>query len=238
MPARKRKRPEWVPSISSMAELRYNHNHDSETGRFSSGNSYNGLTKGENSGIIKSVKGRDFMNASSVEIDSLTPCLRRNSDGKIIDTFIDKISPDAQNYSEWEFDWTKPEKDGYAVFALKAEGDERVQGLIALMNDESNHAVNIGIIEAAPHNNKHNPNNKSKVKEYDGVGGHLFAEAARQSKNAGYDGFVFFDAKTDLIEHYKERIGAVQIGKSQRMYIDEAAAEVLLKRYYGGDDNV
>lgn len=173
----------------------------------------------------------------TVEIDSITPCLHRNSDGKIVDTFTIKISPDEQRYADWEFDWTKPEKDGYIVLALMAVGDDRVQGLISLMNDNDNYAVNIGIIEAAPHNNTHNPNNKSGQKEYDGVGGHLFAEAARQSKNAGYDGFVFFDAKTDLIEHYKERIGAAQIGKSQRMFIDENAAAALLSKYYGGNDN-
>lgn len=177
------------------------------------------------------------MNVTNVEIDRLTPCLYRNSDGKTIDTFIEKVSPNANDCAEWEFDWTKPEKDGYSVFALKAVGDDRIQGLISLMNDKDNYAVNIGIIEAAPHNSTHNPNNKSGLKEYDGVGGHLFAEAARQSKNAGYDGFVFFDAKTDLIEHYKERIGAIQIGTSQRMYINEEAADLLLKKYYGGNDN-
>lgn len=184
------------------------------------------------------------MTAANVEIDKLTPCLYRNSDGKTVDTFVEKISPcqiflqqGAENYSEWEFDWTKPEKDGYSVFALKAVGDDRIQGMISLMNDNKNFAVNIGIVEAAPHNNIHNPNNISGQKEYDGVGGHLFAEAARQSINAGYSGFVFFDAKTDLIEHYKERIGAIQIGTSQRMYIDEEAAEVLLNKYYGGNSN-
>lgn len=180
--------------------------------------------------------GSDSMNVSNVEIDRLTPCLYRNTDGKTVDTFVEKISPDANNYSDWEFDWTEPEMDGYSVFALKAVGDDRVQGLISLMNDKNDYAVNIGIVEAAPHNNMHNPNNKSGLKEYDGVGGHLFAEAARQSKNAGYGGFVFFDAKTDLIEHYKEYIGATQIGNSQRMFIDEAAAETLLKKYYGGNN--
>ncbi len=58
MPARKRKRPEWVPSISSMAELRYNHNHDPETGRFSSGS---GVDKSGKSGIIEGEKEYDGM---------------------------------------------------------------------------------------------------------------------------------------------------------------------------------
>lgn len=74
------------------------------------------------------------MNVTNVEIDRLTPCLYRNSDGKTIDTFIEKISPDAESYSDWEFDWTEPERDGYSVFALKAVGDDRVQGLISLIS--------------------------------------------------------------------------------------------------------
>lgn len=220
-------------------ELRYNPYHDPTNGRFTTssggGNSSKGLTGGEDGGIIKS--GSDSMNVTNVEIDRLTPCLYRNSDGKTVDTSVEKISPDAKSFSDWEFDWTEPERDGYSVFALKADGDDRVQGLISLINDKKDYAVNIGIVEAAPHNNLHNPNNKSGQKEYDGVGGHLFAEAAKQSKNAGYDGFVFFDAKTDLIEHYKEHIGATQIGNSQRMFIDENAAEALLSKYYGGNDN-
>lgn len=218
-------------------ELRFNPNHDPKNGKFTSGggSSSKDLTGGGNSGIIKS--GSDSMNVTNVEIDRLTPCLYRNSDGKTVDTSVEKISPDAKSFSDWEFDWTEPEKDGYSVFALKVDGDDRVQGLISLINDKKDYAVNIGIVEAAPHNNAHNPNNKSGQKEYDGVGGHLFAEAAKQSKNAGYDGFVFFDAKTDLIEHYKEHIGATQIGNSQRMFIDETAAEALLSKYYGGNDN-
>lgn len=218
-------------------ELRFNPNHDPKNGKFTSGSgsSLKALTGSENGGIIKS--GSDSMNITNVEIDRLTPCLCRNSDGKTVDTSVEKISPDAESFSDWEFDWTEPEKDGYSVFALKADGDDRVQGLISLINDKNDYAVNIGIVEAAPHNNVHNPNNKSGQKEYDGVGGHLFAEAVRQSKNAGYDGFVFFDAKTDLIGHYKEHIGATQIGNSQRMFIDEIAAESLLNKYYGGNGN-
>lgn len=218
-------------------ELRFNPNHDPKNGKFTSGgrSSSKDLTGSGNGGIIKS--GSDSMNVTNVEIDRLTPCLHRNSDGKIVDTSVEKVSPDAKSFSDWEFDWTEPERDGYSVFALKADGDDRVQGLISLINDKKDYAVNIGIVEAAPHNNAHNPNNKSGQKEYDGVGGHLFAEAVRQSKNAGYDGFVFFDAKTDLIEHYKEHIGATQIGNSQRMFIDETAAKALLNKYYGGNDN-
>lgn len=61
-------------------------------------------------------------------------------------------------------------------------------------------------------------------------GGHLFAIACLQSKKEGYGGFVVFDAKTKLIEHYQKVLNAKLIN-AQRMYIDERAAEQLLTQY-------
>ena len=64
----------------------------------------------------------------------------------------------------------------------------------------------------------------------------MFAEACRQSKEAGYDGYVFFDAKNNLISHYQSKLGAMQIGSSQRMIIDETSAQKLIDKYYGGKE--
>ncbi|MBQ5334041.1 MAG: hypothetical protein J6K92_12415 [Oscillospiraceae bacterium] len=169
-----------------------------------------------------------------IEVDALTPCLVQVKTGKVIQTSIEQIHPNKNDLKDWEFDWSLPEKNGYTVYALKAYGDSRIQGLIATKADSSNYAVNIDIVEAAPHNNIHNRKNIGKTKEYDGVGGHLFAEACKQSKEAGYDGYVFFEAKNNLIPHYQKTLGAVQIGSSQRMYIDERSALKLINKYYGG----
>lgn len=199
-------------------ELRFNPHHD-EKGRFCSGN---GLTNGGKSGKI------------NLEIDTLTPCLINAKTGEIIQTSIEQIHPNKSDFKDWEFDWSKPESKGYSVYALKAEGDSRIQGLIATKSDPINYAINIDIVESAPHNNTHNKNNVGGKKEYEGVGGHLFAEACRQSKEAGYDGYVFFDAKNNLIPHYQSKLGAMQIGSSQRMIIDETSAQKLIDKYYGG----
>ena len=72
-----------------------------------------------------------------------------------------------------------------------------------------------------------------KKKEYSGIGGHLFAEAVKESMEQGFDGYVYFKAKTDLIEHYQKELGAVLINPRERiMAIDERSAKVLYDKYY------
>lgn len=179
------------------------------------------MTKGSKSGKI------------NIEIDTLTPCLLNTKTGKVVQTTVEQIHPKKSDFKEWEFDWSKPEKEGYSVYALKADGDARIQGMVALMDNPKNMAFAIDIVEAAPHNSPHNKN-FSGNKEYEGVGGHLFAEACRQSNEKGYDGFVTFVAKTKLIDHYKQTLGAIQIGNTQNMYINETEAKKLIDHYYGG----
>ena len=188
-------------------------------GKLQSGN---GLTSGDKSGII------------NTEIDTLTPCLINRKTGKTVQTSVEQVHPKKNDFKEWEFDWSKPEKDGCSVYALKAADDDRIQGLVAIKNDPENYSIKVEIVEAAPHNNAHNKNNISGVKEYDGVGGHLFAEACKQSVSAGYGGYIHFDAKNKLISHYQSTLGAEQLGSSQRMYIDEKSAAKLIQKYYGG----
>ena len=107
---------------------------------------------------------------------------------------------------------------------------KRVQGLIATKVRKDLFAVEVDIVESAPFNNPHNK--YFKLKEYDGVGGHLFAEAIRQSYENGFDGFVTFTAKTNLIEYYIKELGATQVGNTQKMFIDERSARKLYERYF------
>lgn len=170
-------------------------------------------------------------NSGIIEIDELTPCLRRMSDKKIINTSVVDVSPTKEEFKDWEFDWTIPQKNGYTVRAIKADGDDRIQGMIAMKADPKNYAINVDIVEAAPFNN---PHNKAYVeKEYSGIGGHLFAEAVKESVVQGYDGYVYFKAKSDLVEHYQKELGAVLINPKERiMAIDERSAKVLYDKYY------
>jgi hypothetical protein len=135
-------------------------------------------------------------------------------------------------FKDWEFDWTPPQKSGFKVFALYADGDEQIQGLIATNPVKENIAIKINIVESAPFNNKHNPNNEDNSKEYGGVGGHLFAEAVKQSYNEGFGGAVYFQAKTNLVNYYERTLGAVEIANNRMMLIDGKGAAKLYEEYY------
>lgn len=101
------------------------------------------------------------------------------------------------------------------------EDSSIVQGRIAFRIDGG--VADVDIIESAPHNIGH-------LGKYIGVGGHLFAIACEGSMKAGCDGYVAFTAKTNLINHYKEALGA-QVINGQRMYIDDVAARELIAKY-------
>lgn len=179
----------------------------------------------------KSVLKSNGSGIIEIGIDELSPCLRRVSDGAIIQTTVSKISPRKSQFKGWNFDWSIPEKKGYSVFAVKADGDDRIQGLLALKIDKPNYCMIIDVVESAPFNCKY----KNKSPEYSGVGAHLFAEAVKQSYDNGFNGFVVFTAKTNLIKHYEKTLGATLINpRDSLMVIDEVAAKVLFSKYYGG----
>lgn len=73
--------------------------------------------------------------------------------------------------------------------------------------------------------------NKGVDKIYLGVPGNLVAFACKVSLEKGYDGYVAFDSKTVLIEHYKQILGATHLIR-QRMFIDPVAAQKLILRYF------
>ncbi len=166
----------------------------------------------------------------NIEIDELTPCLRRLSDNEFIDTTFKVGTPSAIKLKDWEFDWSFEEDKGFKVSQLFVKGDKRIQGLIATKPRKDLLAIEVDIVESAPFNNPHNK--LFKKKEYAGVGGHLFAEAVRQSYEEGFDGFVTFTAKTNLVEHYIKELGATQIGDTQKMFIDERSARKLYEKYF------
>jgi hypothetical protein len=47
----------------------------------------------------------------------------------------------------------------------------------------------------------------------------------------GYEGFLSFDAKTSLIKHYQESLGATYF-RGQRMFIETNAALKLISHYF------
>ena len=162
-----------------------------------------------------------------ITIDRLTPCLIERKTTKIFSTTIEQIIPSPVDYEGWNFDWSIPHENGYGVYALRLSGDNKTQGLVATKIEQNNRTVHIDIIETAPHNLGH-------YGKFKGVGGHLFAFACKQANDNGYD-YIYFDSKTPLIKYYKKVLGAIQLGASQRMIIEDEAFINLLNAYYGGD---
>jgi len=80
------------------------------------------------------------------------------------------------------------------------------------------------------------PENIGKNKKIENVAGTLFAYVAKDSLDAGFEGFVVFDSKTLLVEHYVEKYGA-QILFGNRLYFDTKASKALIKKYLKGKTN-
>jgi hypothetical protein len=73
--------------------------------------------------------------------------------------------------------------------------------------------------------------NKGEKKLYKRVAGNLVAFACKVSFESGYHGVVSFIAKTQLINHYTDTLGAKLFG-GNRMFIDSREAYVLTKKYF------
>ncbi len=161
----------------------------------------------------------------NIQIDELTHCLKRLSDGVILNTELSKYKPNKKELKGWKFNWSNVD-DEFDIYKLTVSEDERIQGLIAMKNIEENSAYYVNLVESAPFN--------VTGKEYSGVGGHLFAEAVKNSFNSGYDGFIYFNAKTNLIDYYEKELGAKLIDRNTGLMIIEGKeAKQLYERYYG-----
>ena len=158
-----------------------------------------------------------------VMIDELTDCLIERATGEVIETeYTERVLPiKSSDYKGWNFNWSKTQEEGYTVYELYSKEDDRVQGRISLKIDGG--VADVDIVESAPHNYGHNG-------KYIGVGGHLFAIACQISLEEGCDGVVAFTSKSDLVEHYKRELSAVEI-MPRRMVIFEDAAQILLDKY-------
>jgi len=123
----------------------------------------------------------------------------------------------------WLFDWAQESLNFDVHKLVTLENQDEIQGLVSLQIKKG--FVYVSLVESAPHNR-----NKEKVN--DGVGGNLFAFACKLSKEKGFGGFVTFESKTELMGYYAKNFGAKPIGNSNRMFIDEAAAEKLIATYF------
>ncbi len=172
------------------------------------------MKKRQNSGL-------DFI------IDKLTNSIENTLTGEVFDTEIVRLaSADAKQIkkAEWQFDWHKELKDkSKEVYKLTTVNNPTiVQGLISI-EDKQDH-VFMHLIESAKFN-------KGKNKAYIGVPGNLVAYACKVSFDKGYEGFLAFDAKSALIKHYEQSLGATHF-RGLRMFIQTSAASRLISQYF------
>lgn len=124
----------------------------------------------------------------------------------------------------WNFDWKIEYKDlRKEVYKLHIQDNPNIiQGMLSI-TVETDH-VFMNLLENAPFN-------IGKNKLYEGVAGNLVAFACKISFQRGFEGFVAFTSKTNLIEHYEKTLGAYHF-HNQRMIIETASAKKLVQKYF------
>jgi hypothetical protein len=165
--------------------------------------------------------GLDFI------VDKLTNSIENTSTGEVFDTEIVRLtSKDIKQIikSHWQFDWTKELHDKTKeIYKLTTVNNPYIiQGLISL-EDMGDH-IFMHLIESAKFNR-----NKNKI--YYGVPGNLVAFACKVAVDKGYQGFLAFDAKSALIRHYQQSLGATHF-RGLRMFIEPKSAIKLISQYF------
>ncbi len=161
-------------------------------------------------------------------IDKLTNSILNTISGDSFPTDVHPINKSdfkiATKKNGWLFSWSAEHKfSDRQVYKLTIRNNPNViQGLVSI-SDYNDHFY-LHLVESAPFN-------LGKNKLYEGVPGNLFAFTCKQSWDKGYQGFVSFTSKTNLIEHYSNSLNAVHIG-GNKMVIFPKEALKLIKKYY------
>jgi len=162
-----------------------------------------------------------------VQIDKLTNSIENSTTGEVFDTQIarlKRINKGQIRKTDWKFNWhLELEDNSKEVFKLTTTNNPLIiQGLISI-EDKTDH-IFMHLVESSKFN-------IGKNKTYFGVPGNLVAYACRMSMERGYEGFIAFDAKTVLIQHYQETLFATHF-RGNRMFIDTDAATRLISSYF------
>ncbi len=159
----------------------------------------------------------------SIEIDSLTNSIQDRETGLVFETIVSELSADElKTLNNWQFNWLK-ESRYFPIFKLSTVVEPTViQGLMSIEKQQG--FVFRSLIETAPHN-------FGSQKQYLGVAGNLVAFACKKSFESGFDGYVSFVSKSQLVEHYKKTLNA-EVLYGSRMVIKTPAATALVRQYF------
>ena len=161
------------------------------------------------------------------EVDKLTNSIENAISGEVFDTSIAKLNTTDSKIIkkvDWTFNWQNELKDNTKqVYKLTTVSNPNIiHGLISL-TDKGDH-IYMDLIESAKFN-------KGTNKLYRGVAGNLVAYVCKMAFEKKYDGVVSFIAKTQLIEHYEQTLGAKLFG-GNRMFIDTKESLILTTKYF------
>ena len=163
-----------------------------------------------------------------IEIDKITNSIENVISGDSFPTEVLMLEKGDLKFvtkaNGWLFNWKAeyqyPDRD---VYKLTIAGNPSIlQGLISITERQDH--VYMHLIESAPFN-------LGKNKVYLGVPGNLIAFACRVSFHRGFDGYVSFVSKTQLVEHYMKTLGATNVG-GQLMVINTNSALRLIDKYF------
>jgi len=161
-------------------------------------------------------------------VDRLTNSIQNTISGDSFPTevarFTLKDSRQTTKKNGWNFNWkSELDNDINEVYKLTIVGNpDIIQGALSIRK-EADH-VFMNLLENAPFN-------IGRQKLYEGVAGNLVAFACKLSFQSGFEGFVAFTAKTKLIRHYIDTLGAYHFG-GHRMVIETHSAKNLIEKYF------
>ena len=124
----------------------------------------------------------------------------------------------------WNFDWSKElSHNDREVYKLTIVSNPAIIQGLASFTIKKDHIL-LNLLESAPFN-------IGQRKLYEGVPGNLVAFGCKLSFQRGAEGYLAFHAKTALVGHYIETLGAVHVG-GHLMVIDSEAANKLVEKYF------
>lgn len=164
------------------------------------------------------------------QIDKLTNCLEEKETGLVYNTTLSRLTSQevkgVLKKDGWQFNWkTEFKLSHHQIYKLQILGNPQIQGLISFQPMVEQQYIELHLIENAPHN-------FGSKKRYIGVAGNLVAFACKMSFEMGFDGCVGFTAKSRLIQHYSDTLGAKPLLPRNRMGIYPPEAKFLVNSYY------
>ncbi len=165
--------------------------------------------------------------ALEFEVDKLTNSIENALTREVFDTEITRLSAsDSRKIkkADWLFNWKEELKDSTKeVYKLTTVNNPTIIQELLSIEDKQDH-IFMHLIESSSFN-------KGKNKVYLGVPGNLVAYACKVAFERSYQGFVAFDSKTALIEHYQQMLGATHF-RGRRMFLETKAATKLVRQYF------